>query len=263
MCSQPPLKGDDIDFLFEENLRIIQAAPSALKDIGITGGEPTLLQDKLFLLIQQIKCYLPNAQIHILSNGRAFLNRNYTKRLAETCESKLLLGIPLHSDYVHDHDYIAHAKNAYNETLKGLYNLAEFNIKIELRIVINKLNFERLPQLSNFIFKNLPFVNYISFMGLEDTGYAIKNQKDIWIDPKNYALQLERAVLNLATWNMNVSIFNLPLCNLPPSLHEFARKSISDWKVKFLPKCNNCILKNNCCGLFATSKKELNISPFF
>lgn len=261
MCSQPPLNRDDIDLLLERNLAIIESAPSELTDIGITGGEPTLLGDKLFLLIEKIKEKLPEAQIHILSNGRAFSNRDYVKKLATVGNDRLLLGIPLHSDYLHDHDYIAQAIESYNETVKGLYNLAEFNIRIELRIVINKINYLRLPQLSNFIYKNLPFVTHISFMGLEDTGYSIKNHERVWIDPIDFQVQLEKAVISLATWGLDVSIFNLPLCFLPSSLHEFARKSISDWKVKYLEECSFCLMKDICCGLFATSKGEYKIKP--
>ncbi|MDP2338821.1 MAG: 4Fe-4S cluster-binding domain-containing protein [Bacteroidota bacterium] len=71
MCSQPPLNRNDIDKLFEKNLLILDAAPSGLKDIGITGGEPTLLEEKLFDLLEKINSKLPDTQIHILSNGRA------------------------------------------------------------------------------------------------------------------------------------------------------------------------------------------------
>jgi His-Xaa-Ser system radical SAM maturase HxsC len=261
MCSQPPLNRNDIDALFEKNLMILNVAPIGLKDIGITGGEPTLLGEKLFELIEKINRKLPDTQIHILSNGRAFVEREYAKELARVGDNKLLIGIPLHSDYSYDHDQITQVKQSYVETMKGLYNLAEFGVKIELRIVITKINNNRLYPLSNFIYKNLPFVNYISFMGLEDTGYTIKNREKIWVEPQDYQDQLEKAVLNLATWGMNVSVFNLPHCCLPKSLHEFARKSISDWKVKYLSGCEKCIMKNDCCGLFATSKNDLKITP--
>lgn len=262
MCSQPPLRRDDIDELFEKNLGIIDSAPSELKDIGITGGEPTLLGDKLFELIEKIQQKLPYIQIHILSNGRVFKDKNYTKKLAWTGKGQLLLGIPLHSDYLHDHDYIAQAKGSYNDTLKGLYNLAESGIRIELRIVINKINYPRLPQLSDFIYKNLPFVSYVSFMGLEDTGYSIKNHNKVWVNPQDYRLQLENAVFNLATWGMDVSVFNLPHCCLQDTIHEFARKSISDWKVKYMPCCDKCIVRDDCSGLFSTSKNNYNLEPF-
>lgn len=68
MCSQPPLNRDDIDLLFDRNLAIIESAPSELTDIGITGGEPTLLGDKLFLLIEKIKEKLPESQISHVYN---------------------------------------------------------------------------------------------------------------------------------------------------------------------------------------------------
>ena len=262
MCSQPPLKRNDIGKLFERNIKIIESAPEELRDIGITGGEPTLLGDKLFELIEKIQVKFPESIIHILSNGRAFKDRHYSKQLADTGKGQLLIGIPLHSDYIHDHDHIAQAKGSYNETMKGLYNLGEFGVDIELRIVINKINYQRLPQLSGFIYKNLPFVRYISFMGLEDTGYTIRNHDKVWIEPQEYKTQQEKAVLNLATWGLNVSVFNLPHCCMPESLHEFAKKSISDWKVKYMPCCDKCYVKNECCGLFATSKSDYHLEPY-
>ncbi|MCD8080927.1 MAG: His-Xaa-Ser system radical SAM maturase HxsC [Bacteroides sp.] len=262
MCSQPPLERDDIDFFFEKNLSLLSSAPSGLTEIGITGGEPTLLGERLFDLIGYIQQKYPEATIHILSNGRGFAHKSYAERLSEVGNGRLIVGVPLHSDFVHDHDWIAQAKGAYNETMKGLYHLAEYNVGIELRIVINKLNYIRLPQLSDFIFKNLPFVRYVSFMGLEVTGYAIKNYHQTWIEPQDFIEELEKAVIHLATWGMNVSVFNLPLCCLPDSLHEFACKSISDWKVKYLSECTPCKVRNECCGLFGTSKNELKIQPF-
>lgn len=262
MCSQPPSKKNDIEVLFKRNLDIIESAPPELKDIGITGGEPTLLGNKLFELIEKIKYKFPDSQIHILSNGRMFKDKVYAKKLTEIGKGVVLLGIPLHSDYVNDHDYIAQVKGSYYETMKGLYNLGEYGMNIELRIVINKINYNRLPRFSDFIYKNLPFVKYISFMGLEDTGYTIKNHDKIWVEPQEYSIFLEKAVINLATWGLDVSIFNLPHCCINESLHEFARKSISDWKVKYLPCCDMCSLKNECSGLFATSKRQYQLFPF-
>ena len=55
MCCQPPLLREDIDELFEKNLEAIESAPQEIKVVGITGGEPTLLGDKLFILIEKIR----------------------------------------------------------------------------------------------------------------------------------------------------------------------------------------------------------------
>lgn len=258
MCAQPPLNRDDIDFFFERNIELINNAPNGLTNIGITGGEPTLLQERLVHLIKCIELRYPGSLIHILTNGRAFSDIQYTRMFTEI--SNLLFGIPLHSDFPADHDAITQVKGSYIETMKGLYNLANIGAGIELRVVINKMNYQRLPQLSEFIWRNLPFVSCISFMGLEDTGYSIKNHDKIWIDPIDYQMELEKAVINLAEWHLDVSIFNIPLCLLRPSLFKFAKKSISDWKVTYIDTCLNCSMKNECCGLFSTSKTQsLNI----
>ena len=183
MCCQPPLNNDDIDELFEKNVQIIKSAPKDIPIVGISGGEPTLLGDKLVDLIKLIREELPQSGIHLLSNGRNFKDSEYTRRVTEAAEGKLVVGVPLHSDYYKDHDIIAGAKNAYYETITGLFNLASYGAGIELRIVINKLNYMRLPQLAEFIQKNLPFVEWTAFMGMEYIGYAVKNKQNIWIEP--------------------------------------------------------------------------------
>ena len=72
MCCQPPTTENDIDELFHENLQRIRTAPKDLPLIGITGGEPTLLGDKLILLIKEIRDSLPETENQLLSNGRLF-----------------------------------------------------------------------------------------------------------------------------------------------------------------------------------------------
>ena len=263
MCCQPPLQKDDLDYQMNKNIDLIDSAPKELTSIGITGGEPTLLGDKLFDLIKHIRKTLPNTEIHLLSNGRTFSDINYASKLSEQGTEKILLGIPLHSDNAVDHDRISGAKGSYNETMRGLYNLGRFGFGIELRIVITKQNYTRLPHIADFIYRNLPFVEYISLMGLEYTGYVVKNKETVWIEPKEYARELESAVTQLSGWKMDVSIFNLPLCLLSQSVWPYARKSISDWKTTYIDCCQECSVQDMCCGLFGTSKKMFEtITPF-
>lgn len=255
MCCQPPLNNDDIDELFESNIAIIDRAPKEIPVVGISGGEPTLLGDKLIELIRHIREKLPDSDIHILSNGRNFKDIEYSRRVVEAGEGKLFVGIPIHSDYYKDHDIIAGAKEAFNETIAGIFNLSAFGAAIELRIVINKLNYMRLPQMADFIQKNLPFVAWTAFMAMEHIGHAVSNERNIWIEPVEYAEKLAEAVTTLAQWHKDVAVYNVPLCLIPESIHPYAQKSISDWKNKYLPICDACLLKEKCCGLFATSKK--------
>ncbi|MCQ2172377.1 MAG: His-Xaa-Ser system radical SAM maturase HxsC [Bacteroidales bacterium] len=258
MCCQPPLHQDDIDDLLEKNLKAIDNAPQGIKVVGITGGEPTLLGDKLFILIEKIRSKLPETAIQLLSNGRRFSDSQYAKRMKEVGGDNLFVGIPLHSDYVGDHNLVAGVNGAYDETMLGLYNLNAAGVEIELRVVINSINAYRLPLMSEFIYKNLPFVSWVAYMGMEHTGYAIANEKQIWIEPEEYKDSLGEAVKRLADWGMDVAIFNIPLCLLREDARRFSKHSISDWKVRYADCCNACSLKCECCGLFGTSKKEFN-----
>lgn len=255
MCCQPPLTANDIDELFERNVAIINRAPKGITQVGISGGEPALLGERLPELIRHIRFQLPDADIHLLSNGRNFKDIAYTKSVVEASEGKLFVGVPLHSDYYRDHDIIAGAKDAYNEAIAGIFNLSALGACVELRIVINKLNYKRLPQMADFIQKNLPFVGWIAFMSMEHIGHAVTNERTIWVEPIEYVKHLETAVMTLAQWNMDVAIYNIPLCLLPKTLYEFTKQSISDWKTKYLPECDACSLKSQCCGLFVTSQK--------
>lgn len=255
MCCQPPKKGEDFDFFFKQNVALIKSAPKETKVVCVTGGEPTLAGTRFIELVRLVREELPNTDIHILSNGRSFIDNDFTHELKEAGGDKIFVGIPLHSDYSKDHDRIAGAKDAFNETMLGLYNLADEGIPIELRIVVNLLNYQRLPNMADYIFKNLPFVSWVAFMGMEDTGLASSNEDKVWIEPIDYIPQLCNAVQLLAEWDIPVSIYNIPLCLLPLQFHSFASRSISDWKTKYLDTCNDCSIKEQCCGLFNTSKK--------
>lgn len=255
MCCQPPKQKDDFGYYFKKNVALIKSAPKETKVVCITGGEPTLAGDRFFELVRMVREELPDTDIQILSNGRNFANNDYAHQLKLVGGDRVFVGVPLHSDYAGDHDKIAGAKGAYNETILGLYNLADEGVDIELRVVINKLNYMRLPQMADFIFKNLYFVAWTAWMGMEDTGLATKNTKNVWIEPIDYVSQLCCAVKDLSEWGMATSIFNIPLCLLPTDYHPFAAQSISDWKTKYIECCDNCLLKEKCCGLFATSEK--------
>ncbi|MDR1981791.1 MAG: His-Xaa-Ser system radical SAM maturase HxsC [Tannerellaceae bacterium] len=249
MCPQPPImqESDKTDF----NLKLLSLFDKHTQDIGITGGEPTLIGDNLFILIEYIKKHLPKASISLLSNGVKFSDYKYTQKLALICHHDLQIDIPLFSDIDTEHNRIVGVKTFF-KTIEGLYNLALFRQKIGLRIVVHKQTYRRLPQLSEFIYRNFPFVFHVAFMQMEIIGLASQNMDELWIDPYDYNAELEEAVLNLARRNMNVSIYNSQLCILPDSIKDYAKQSISDWKNIYLPKCEGCEIKNGCAGFFAS-----------
>ena len=156
----------------------------------------------------------------------------------------------MYSDCPEVHDYIVQSKGAWEEVMSGLYNLARHGANIELRIVVQRPNVDRLGELASFIFRNLTFAKHVAFMGLEPIGFARTNYDEIWVDPVDCADALLDGVFFLANRGMNVSVYNFPRCVLPRELWPFAQQSISDWKNTYLPQCEGCGERSRCCGLF-------------
>jgi len=90
-------------------------------------------------------------------------------------------------------------------------------------------------------------------MGMEIIGLARDNYDAVWIDPYEYRDELSQAIRVLSRADMNVSIYNIPLCLIEKKYWSFARQSISEWKNDYLQICENCSVKSKCCGIFTTS----------
>jgi His-Xaa-Ser system radical SAM maturase HxsC len=264
MCSQPPRDKNDILGLYNIYEQLIPLIPKDCFELCISGGEPMLMGKYFFSLLEQIKKSLPDTEIHILTNGRSFAWQNIAERLAGLEYDRMMLGIPLYADYYQLHDYIVQARDAFNQTILGIHNLARYNQRIEVRVVLHKQSVPRLTRLARYIYKNLPFVEHITFMGLEYIGYTPHNIDKLWIDPYHYMNELGEAVEFLAGQGMNVSIYNTQLCVLPESLWKYAKRSISDWKQSYLPVCEQCTKLDACGGLFKWNldKHSEFIKPF-
>lgn len=260
MCPQPPVAEEMDKTPF--NLKLISLMDKKTKEVGITGGEPTLVGDKLFDLIRQIQRYQPKAAISLLSNGVRFADKSYAMKLAMCRHHDLQIDIPIFSDIADEHNHIVGA-NTFYKTVQGLYNLALFHQCIGLRIVVHKKTYKRLPQLADYIYHNFPFVCQVAFLQMETTGYANKNLDDLWIDPYDYNEELKQAVLLLANRGICTRIYNAQLCVLPPDIRAFAVNAISDWKDTYLPECERCSLRQQCGGLFASNQKHhsIHINP--
>ena len=253
MCSQPPRDVDD-GWVIEEILECLPLISQETKELGFTGGEPTLLGQRFLDVLAACKMILPQTGIHVLSNGRRFSDVKFTRDWAKLEHPDLMVGIPVYSDVSTIHDYVVQADGAYDQTIRGILNLKELEQRVEIRVVLHKQTFSRLPQLAEFLARNLLFVDHVALMGLEIMGFTRANLESLWIDPTEYQKELYEAVQLLDSAGMRVSIYNLPLCLLDRRLWSWAVQSISDWKNEYLPECEECSVKNKCAGFFFSAK---------
>ena len=200
-----------------------------------------------------------------MSNGRSFQDIKFARDYAKIDHPDVMIGIPIYSDDPVMHDYIVQAKNAYNETIRGILNLKSLNQKVEIRVVIHKLNAFQLSSIADFIVRNLQFVDHVALMGLEIIGFTRANLDLLWVDQIEYKDELSKATQILRNYGMNVSIYNHQLCLVNEDVKFAYRKSISDWKNEYVPECGKCLKKEECGGFFTSSalyKYSSNLKPF-
>jgi His-Xaa-Ser system radical SAM maturase HxsC len=263
MCSQPPKAADD-SWIIDELLEAIPMMDPATPSLGITGGEPGLLGGRLLGLLRAIREHLPATAVHILSNGRAFASATFAQDVARLEMNDLMIGVPLYSDLPEEHDYVVQARGAFDEAVRGILNLKRAGVRVEIRFVIHRETVGRMPEFAQYVTKNLLFVDQVALMGLEPMGFAKANLDALWVDPLEYVDALVSAVTTLDRNRVRVAIYNHQLCVLPPVLHPFAVKSISDWKNCYLDECGPCVRKDECGGFFASSmhRHTRGVRPF-
>jgi len=253
MCSQPPKKVDESEIV-ESHLRHIDLIPNIPERFGITGGEPTLLGDGLIRVLARLKERFPETPLLMLSNGRMYAYEDLVEKIANVDNPNFTTAIPLYASTAPEHDFVVQSKGAFDQTIQGLYNAARYGLKIEIRVVLHKQTIPGLLDLMDFIYRNLPFVDHVALMGLENMGYVKKNWEMLWIDPLDYAETLKQAVKFMWYRKIHVSIYNLPLCLVPQEIWSFARQSISDYKNIYLDECNQCMVQKHCSGLFLSGE---------
>lgn len=252
MCSQPPRNVDDF-WILDEVFDLIRMIPEGTSSLGFSGGEPTLYGDRFIALVQHVKNHLPRTRIDILTNGRAFNDPAFAHKLGKVEHPNITLGIPLYSDDPVRHDYVVQAPGAFDETVRGIFNLHAAGVRVEIRVVVHRETLPRLVQTCRFIARNLLFVQHVALMGLEITGFTRANLEKLWVDPHEYRDTLSEAAGILMNYGINASIYNHQLCLVNDDLRPIYRKSISDWKNEYLEECSTCELRSQCGGFFSSA----------
>lgn len=252
MCSQPPVSRDD-SARVESLIEAVPLIPDGEGDIGLTGGEPALLGSRLVRLVSTLRDAVPSRPVHLLSNGRRFQDAALADELGAVQHPDLMVGVPLYADHAALHDEIVGAKGAFVETMMGIENLARARVPVEIRVVLHAMTLPRLEKLALFIYRNLPYASQIVLMGLEPTGWAIRNMARLWVEPRDVGAALPAAREILRARGLRVRVYNLPLCALPREVWDAADASISEWKNEFVSECEGCTVRRRCAGFFSSA----------
>jgi His-Xaa-Ser system radical SAM maturase HxsC len=257
MCSQPPKDIDD-RWILEEIRESIPLVDNGTPFLTFTGGEPLTNWPDFVAVLAQCRDQLPRTAIQVLTNGRAFSQSDIVDAWAEVRHPDLIAAIPVYAAVDSIHDHVVQAKGAFDETILGILKLKDRGQRVEIRVVLHALTAPTISETCRWIARNIPVVDHVALMGLENTGFAIANDALLWIDPMDYQDALAQGVDHLRAADVNVSIYNLPRCVLHRSLWPYAVQSISDWKNGYAGECDSCVERPRCSGLFTSGRPRLS-----
>lgn len=239
----------------ENLIELIRHMPSDAPHITVTGGEPFLLRRELFPVLRELRNHFTETSFLLLTNGRAFCIGEYVERYVESAPKTMVVGIPIHGPDAKLHDSITQAAGSFRETMAGLRLLQETDVRIELRVVVSKLNHMALSKIAALIISQCRHIDSVKIMGLEMTGNAAKNAAQVWIDYPNAFSDAQDSVEMLMHAGINVGIYNFPLCSVNQRYWSVCEKSISESKVRYDSCCDKCIVRDACGGVFSGSMR--------
>jgi His-Xaa-Ser system radical SAM maturase HxsC len=253
MCSQPPKDIDD-KWILDEIRESLPLLDKRTPTLTFTGGEPLSDWPKFIKVLVECRDQLPHTAIQVLTNGRAFSDSEIVNAWRDIRHPSLIAAIPIYAAVDHIHDYVVQAKGAFDETVLGILKLKDRGQRVEIRVVLHAQTTPTITETCRWIARNLPFVDHVALMGLENTGFALANESLLWIDPVDYRDALASGVEALADARLSVSVYNLPRCVLHRSVWPHAVQSISDWKNGYVEACTLCTEKSRCSGLFTSGR---------
>ncbi|MDX2485284.1 MAG: His-Xaa-Ser system radical SAM maturase HxsC [Pseudodonghicola sp.] len=251
MCSQPPKqRHEDMFGHFLAAARL--APPNAL--IGLSGGEPLLHKEGVFNFIDKAVAERDDLSFHILTNGQHFDDGDLP--WLRRHRARLLWGVPIYSKDPAKHDEIVGKVGAFAQLSPNLALLGFAGAALELRTVVLAQNVSGLPALADFITRHLPFAATWAIMQMERIGYGRMNWDGCFFDSSTDFADLGLAIDLMRARRQGVTLYNFPLCTVPPAYRDLSAQSISDWKQKYLASCESCSLRAHCAGFFEWYREE-------
>lgn len=230
----------------EESIKRVIDSVQPGDNLGLTGGEPTI-REEFFKFLRHAWKRDPSMNVFIVSNGRMFSYRNFAERTADIGLKNLRIGIALYGHNKDTHDAITRAPGSFEQTIKGIRNLLELKIPVELRIIVSKLNYRHLNDIAEYIVKELRGVYRTVFINMKYTGNAYIHRKVLFVKYSDVALYAEKAADILIKKGIDVKLFHFPLCTIRKKYWELA-KGVTKQKseLMYVKECRKCRFREEC-----------------
>jgi len=255
----------------DEAIKWLGKIKEKISILSITGGEPTLRQN-LLKIIKTASETNSIKYVNLQTNAAMASYKKYASELKQAGLYSAFVAFHSHDETVSNN---LTNSNLWKKSVKGIKNLLAEGIIVTLNPVINKLNYQLLPEYIKFVKKEFPGIKEISFSFVQPTGRAWTNK---WIVPK-YSEVKPYLKKTLEYCKKNSIKFGNPYCGFPlcyfPGFEELSNefldnfaqgnmekkavKKVKSDKVKS-DSCKKCKYDNCCNGVWANYAKIHGVS---
>jgi len=256
MCTNPDIPWPAWDGSYDYDYEIIIERFEKAKDkieldevIYLSGGEPTL-HPRFLDILQYLSQHFPKQRIKLLSNGRRFIYKDFTKKVLET-NSNFEIDLSIHGPNGDVHDTITRTENSFAQSINGLTNLLFYKKNsqaINIRFVITKLSYKYISQFLKLIKKRFPSVDSLIFIFWEAENQAVKNLETVKVNYRQVKPFIEEICPLLKKFK-KVRLYHFPLCTISRKLWPFVWRTLPVDEVAFVSLCSQCKYREHCLGI--------------
>lgn len=195
------------DYTIDQIKRMLDIAwKYGIRDIDFSGGEPTL------------KCGLPELityakhkgfrQICVITNGTRTCDLDYLKLLVNAGLNEMLVSIHGHNEETHN--TLVHGHDPFQKVMATLSNANLLGIRLRTNTVVNRLNYDKLPQIAATISKFEPVAS--NFICFNDWVHAASVTEQIAVKYSEVAPWLKQTIDLLNTFVPKITVRYIPFC---------------------------------------------------
>jgi MoaA/NifB/PqqE/SkfB family radical SAM enzyme len=217
--------------------------------IFLNGGEPTLRED-FFKILHYIDQKNPK-EINLLTNVKVFIYNGFAQKLKRIKNLKIITTIYGHNSKTHNS--ITRTPESFEHKIMALKNLIDSGIRIELRILLHKINYQYIDDIANFLIQEFKGDDFVSLfiMNAKLTGVAGEYKNLVGEKLTKISSKFEKPLLKLKENGYNIGIFHFPHCSLPKSLWVYSKGfTAREGEAVFLGNCECCVKKKECAGVW-------------
>lgn len=217
--------------------------PDVQWDWTITGWEPTL-NPAYFEVLSYIREEFPMSRIIQLTHGDNFANEEFTKKISTI--SNYHICVPLHGFNAETHEAIVRKKWSFQALMRGIINILKYknqDQQLEIRIIIQKMNYKYLDKMYYLIHKFFPQVDTVTTIMMEFEGQALDNIEHTRV---NYTQVMEANNDVFVKWGEvfgrdRFRLYHFPLCIVKDTrLWKYLWRTLPAHEITFVKACMDC-----------------------